>query len=191
MNFPRLRLSHLAALRTWCHSAIVRENGNSTIEFTILMPLVMAIFLASFESSVTMMRKTMLDHALEATVRELRLGQIANPTLADLRTRICNRMAMVDNCTANLTVELNRRDTSLSTGITLPSLTAGCIDRATDAIEPVLEFEPGAANDLVLVRVCLTQDIIFASTEVALSESDPDSQVYHLISTSAYVNEPR
>jgi len=169
-----------------------REDGAVSVEFAILMPLVMTVFLATFENGITMMRKTILDFALETTVRELRLGMIGSPTPALLKSRICERVVMINDCAQNLTIELNVRNTA--TGFIMPSTTGRCINSAT-RVEPVLLFQPGAANDLVLVRVCLVQDIIFpittAAMRVANNASDSTNYEYQLISTTAFVNEPR
>jgi Flp pilus assembly pilin Flp len=169
-----------------------RENGAVSVEFAVLVPLVMTVFLATFENGITMMRKSILDFALESTVRELRLGMIASPTPALLKTRICERVVMIEDCAQNLTIELNVRNTA--TGFTMPSTTGRCINSVT-RVEPVLLFQPGAANDLVLVRVCLVQNIIFpfttAAMRVADKKSDSTNYEYQLISTTAFVNEPR
>lgn len=182
--FPRIR----AALATFT----ARSDGASSVEFVIFVPIVMSVFLATFENGITMVRKTLLDRALETTVRELRLGQINAPTAAIMEARICDRMMLITNCAANLTVELNVRNASAGT-ITLPTITARCVNRATQ-VEPVLLFQPGAANDLVLVRVCLVQDIIFPVSAAAgeIPNADANGRTeYQLISTSAFVNEPR
>jgi Flp pilus assembly protein TadG len=182
----------LAQLRQHLRHFCARSHGAASVEFVILMPLVMTVFLASFESGITMIRKTLLDHSVESTMRELRLGQISSPTVAILKTKICDRMLMVNNCAGNLTLELNVRSTA--TNIVLPSITNRCINSAT-RVEPVLLFQPGAANDLVLVRACLVQDIIFPISVAAMrtvnNTGASTNYEYQLISTTAFVNEPR
>lgn len=190
LHILRLRLSH------WLRE----ERGNLTVDFAMIMPLAIAVFLASVEASVISLRKTYLDRALDMTVRELRLGKIANPTRQALKEKICSRMIMVDNCVAKLTLELNVQSTVNAIGndvaLNVPSLSNLCIDRNT-AVEPVLNFIPGAANDLVLVRACLVQSIVFPTsagqvTEMPVIEvGDTVNQQYQLISTTAFVNEPR
>jgi Flp pilus assembly protein TadG len=179
-------------LSTHIRAFTTRSEGASSVEFAVFVPIIMSVFLASFENGITMVRKTLLDRALETTVRELRLGQINAPTAAIMEQRICERMMLITNCEANLTVELNVRNASSGT-ITLPSIASRCVNRATQ-VEPVLLFQPGAANDLVLVRVCLVQDIIFPVSAVAgkIPNADVNGRTeYQLISTSAFVNEPR
>lgn len=172
-------------IRQW----LGREDGSTTVEFVTIMPLAMAVFLASTESGIISLRKTYLDRAVEYTVRELRLGQIHNPTVAGLKSKICSRMTLVDNCEANLTLELNVVVTS-GTSVTLPTTTSQCVNRATET-EPVLDYEPGVANDLVLVRACLVQDVVFPTSTAQVAVGDPTNDEYQLISTTVFVNEPR
>ncbi len=176
----------LTSLKKW----LSREDGTATIEFVTVIPMAMAILLAAGEASMVSLRQTALDRALEMTVRELRLGQILNPTVADLRNRICTRLGMEEDCAENLTLELTVRSTSTTGIVSVPNLTNLCINRATN-IEPVLLFQPGAANDLVLVRACLVQDYFFPTTanQIALENNAGDE--FQLISTTAFVNEPR
>ncbi len=167
-----------------------RENGSASIEFITIMPIAMSILLAAGESSMVSLRKTALDRALDMTVRELRLGQIANPTVAELRTRICNRLNVLEDCAENLTLELTVRSTSTTGIVTVPNLTDLCVNRASN-IAPVLLFQPGAANDLVLVRACLVQDYFFPTTANQISLENQEGNEFRLIATTAFVNEPR
>jgi Flp pilus assembly protein TadG len=176
----------LTQLKHW----LLRENGSASIEFVTIMPMAMAILLASGEASMVSLRKTALDRALEMTVRELRLGQISNPTVADLRNRICNRMNVLEDCAQNLTLELTVRSTTSTGIISVPALTDLCINRATN-VAPVLLFQPGAANDLVLVRACLVQDYFFPTTANQISLENRAGNEFRLIATTAFVNEPR
>lgn len=176
----------LSKLRNW----LSRENGSASIEFITIMPMAMAILLASGEASMVSLRKTALDRALDMTVRELRLGQIANPTVSELRTRICNRLNVLEDCAENLTLELTVRSTSITGIVSVPNLSNLCVNRATD-VAPVLLFQPGAANDLVLVRACLVQDYFFPTTANQISLENQAGDEFLLIATTAFVNEPR
>jgi len=180
---------HLKNLGKWFCDRFGRRDGMVSAEFVIMFPVAMLVFLVAGETTVVNLRKTDLDSALEATIRELRLGQIANPTVAELRSRICTRLGSPDGCTSDLTLELNVRSTALTT-MTTPSLTAMCVNRATD-VDPVLTFDPGVANDLVLVRACYVVDVYFETSIGDLSVAEGVGDEHQLISTTAYVNEPK
>lgn len=169
--------------QTW----IKRQDGAVSMEFITVMPLAVAVFFASAESGILSLRKTFLDRALETTIRELRLGLISDTSPANLKSLICSRMAMVDNCLGNLTLEMNVR-TSFA-NLTVPATTNNCVNRATN-IEPVLTYQPGAANELVLVRACLVQDIVFPTSVAQVLVFGTENQEFKLISTTMFVKEP-
>lgn len=167
------------------YRAFTREDGNSTVEFALLVPLIMTIFIASFESGFVMLRLNLLQHAVDTTMRELRLGHLTNPTQTTLKTMICNKMTMIDACTANILVEIKP-----VTNWVMPSSKAACIDQGSPII-PVTELQIGQQNQLMLVRVCIVQDMIFPTSGLALSLPSNYDGDFNLVAVSAYVNEPR
>lgn len=162
------------------------EEGAAAVEFVILFPAFMALFLASFELGLYMTRQVMLDRATDLTVRALRLGQFDDPTQELLRYNICRRAAVVPNCQNRLLIEMTQIPTT--TWATLPSA-AQCIDREED-IEPVITFNGGQPNDLMLIRVCALLEPVFPTTRLALKMPNYND-FYALVTTSAYVNEPK
>jgi len=168
---------------------IAREHGMASIEFVAMFPAAMVIMFIAGESAMVNLRKTNLDRALEMTIRELRLGKIVNPTSSSLRTLICSRMGNPQNCSSDLTLELSVRNIT-ATNMTVPSLTATCVNRTT-RIEPVLTFELGAKNDLVFVRACYVIDVLFPTSVGTVTVTESFGTEHTLVSTSAFVNEPR
>lgn len=169
----------------WLRRAFRREDGNATIEFALIIPVFLTIFSATFESGFVMLRLNLLQHGLDVTMRELRLGNMANPTPASVKQMICNNMTMVDNCTANLLVEITP-----ITNWVLPATDAVCRDLQTNII-PVVELNIGQQNQLMLVRACLVQDMIFPTSGLAMGLPDDPNRDFNLIAVSAYVNEPK
>ncbi|MEM1428591.1 MAG: TadE family protein [Pseudomonadota bacterium] len=167
-----------------------REDGAATVEFAILFPAFMALFLSSFELGMYMTRQVMLDRATDLTVRALRLGQFEDPTQELLRFNICRRAAIVSNCSNRLLIELTEVPTT--TWETLPDA-ATCIDRDADidvvaALEDV-DFDRGIPNDLMMIRVCALLEPVFPTTRLALKMPNYND-FYALVTTSAFVIEP-
>ena len=50
-----------------------REDANATVEFVIVFPIVIMLFIAAFETSMLLTRQVMLERALDQSVRHLRL----------------------------------------------------------------------------------------------------------------------
>lgn len=166
------------------------ERGNASIEFVIMFPLVFAMFFASFESGYMVLRAAMLERSLDMTVRDLRLGNLKNPTAEYLQQRLCSRTDMFDDCERSLTLELTRVNTSFNN---LPTVSAVCQRRSPEiqAGTQSNTVNTGQENELMVVRACLVVDSLFPSAfmGVNIAMADEDG-TYALVATSAFVNEP-
>jgi Flp pilus assembly protein TadG len=164
--------------------AFRKEDGNASVEFALVVPVLLTIFTASFESGFVMLRLNLLQHGLDVTMRELRLGKMPNANQTMIKQKICNNMTMVDSCMDNLLVEV----TPLSNWV-MPSTKTTCLDLQTKIV-PVVQLNIGQQNQLMLVRACLVQDMIFPTTGLGMSLPKNYDGDFNLIAASAYVNEP-
>lgn len=163
------------------------ENGVASIEFVFALPILMAIFMASFESGLFMTRSIMLEQSLDIVMRELRLGHYVTPTADLLKTEICKRTIVFDNCEASLMIDLRRISTST---FALPTVAAGCVNR-DEEIQPVTALQIGQQNDLILLRACIVEDAIFPTTGIGLQLTRTgQGGGYEIIAVSAFSNEP-
>lgn len=162
------------------------EAGTAALEFVISVPILMAVFCASFESGLLMMRSILLEQAVDQTMRELRLGHYPLPTAALLKSEICARGVILQNCESNISIEMVRVSTATWA---VPTTDIECVDRE-QSMDPVLSLQIGQQNDVMLVRICVIQDALFPT--MGLGEAMPlDGQDgYALITTSAFVTEP-
>lgn len=164
-----------------------REDGNTTIEFVFLFPFFIIIFVSAFESGMLMLRQVMLERAVDDSVRGLRLGTWTPPTHAQLKTQICDLAAIIPDCDNTILIELQPVNTTtwqpLSTNPT-------CVDRS-EAIQPVTTFEAGQENEMMLVRVCAVFKPLFPHSGLGLRLPKDGNGDYSLVSTTAFVNEPR
>ncbi|PLL11126.1 pilus assembly protein TadE [Tabrizicola sp. TH137] len=163
------------------------ERGNATIEFVILMPLCFTIFAAALESGLMMLRWTSIDRASDIVIRSLRLGQYENPDALMLRREICDRTFMIEDCFENTVVDI--REINRATFL-MPDADAPCVTRANEIIQPVVEVTPGQQNDLMLIRVCVTTDALFAGSTFAVPITYDAHGGYAISVASVYVNEP-
>jgi hypothetical protein len=163
-----------------------REDGTASMEFVLMVPVFLTIFMASFESGLLMVRQILLDQSVDRTMRELRLGHMASVTEDSLRTAICSLTIVFSNCEANMMIELDRVST---TTWAIPDTPIQCINR-DEVISPVVALQIGQQNDVMLVRVCVIQDAIFPTTGIGLGLSVDSQGGYALISRSAFVVEP-
>lgn len=175
-------------LKRWLN----QEKGIASVEFVIVVPILMTIFTASAESGVMMTRQVLLDRALDMTVRELRLGHLNGADADTLRAAVCANSSILKGCLDTLTVELRRVDRA---NFVLPAPNAVCVNRNADYSPvvdmPLLPLDGGVSNDLMLVRVCARADAMFRSSTYGLQVSLDPMGGYRLSSTSAFVIEPQ
>jgi Flp pilus assembly protein TadG len=179
------------------------EDGNMTVEFVIVLPMIFSIFMMSFEAGLLMMRSVMLERGVDMTMRELQLGLIPgingmSPAAAstELKTRICNRTVIINNCNASIRIEMLPVDLNVWN---MPGGVAGCVDR-TQAVQAAEAFNIGGQHQLMLTRVCVLQRAIFPTLGlgdkfVGLGDDLTSGQAggfgeYGLIVMSSFVNEP-
>lgn len=163
-----------------------KEDGTASIEFLFAIPVMMTIFMASFESGYFMIRHVMLERSVDVTMRELRLGLLGNISHNGLRTLLCNRAVVLGDCNTNLKIEMQPVSTS---AWTMPGTPTTCVDRAVP-IDPVTTFVRGGGSEPVLVRVCVRQDTMFPSTGIGLGLQKDGLGGYALLARSVFVNEP-
>lgn len=165
-----------------------REEGSATIEFVIIFPVFIAVFLASFELGMLQLRHTMLERGLDLAVRTVRLSSGATPDYDLIRDKICEHTPLISDCADNLKLEMIRLDpwTSFTT---IPS--ADCIDRSVP-FAPVRGWVEGGPNDLLLLRACVLFDPMFPSTGIGyrLSQDFGNSGAYALTAKNVFVVEP-
>lgn len=166
--------------------ALRRDDGSATIEFVILFPAIMTLFLSAFEVSIYLTRAVLLDRALDLNVRTLRLGTLQPATQEELKRRVCNDALIFKDCMNVVSIEL----TPISTATwTMPSTSVTCVDRDA-AIQPVVAFSLGAVNDVMLVRACAVVDPFFGTTPLVMDLPLDPSGGYVVAAVSTFVNEP-
>ena len=165
------------------------ESGGASVEFVLAIPVLMSIFMASFESGLFMTREIMLEQSVDIVMRELRLGHYPAPITTDkLKTEICNRTIVFNDCSANMTIELQKIST---TTFAMPTRDVACRDLA-QPISPSTTLQVGQENELMLVRACIIVDALFPTTGIGLNltRSAANGGGINVVAVSAFANEP-
>jgi Flp pilus assembly protein TadG len=163
------------------------ENGVATVEFVLMVPILLSIFMGSFESGLMMTRSIMLEQSLDMVMRELRLGHYVNPSATLIKTEVCSRTIMFTNCNADLNIELTKIST---TTWTLPTTAIDCVNKTTH-VQPPIKVTIGQQNDLMLVRACIVVDALFPTTGIGLELTQANvGGGYKIVAVSAFANEP-
>ncbi len=185
-------MSHAAFLSALTPRALLArfartEAGSTTVEFVIVVPLVLAFLFSAVDFGVVMLRQVFLDRAVDIAVRQVRLGAVTGGSAAQFRTLVCSNTFLIANCEDSIAIELRPVDTVTWAGLDTP---AQCVNRAAN-IEPVLAFNPAAGQQqLMLIRVCAVADPFIDMTGMVLGMPDDGSGGYFVVSHAAFANEP-
>ncbi len=177
----------MTLLRRFLTRAARDEKGAATVPFVLFVPVVMILIMSSMELGFVMMRHVMLERALDLTVRDLRLGRIVAPDHDKILKRLCAYSALLPDCENTVLLDLRR----IAADDWTPFDTAPtCVDRTAE-VQPVTEFTEGSTNDLMLVRACAKVDPLMPTTGLGLAMNKDASGAYALVTSAAFVNEPR
>lgn len=193
---PRLsNLRGLSNLRSHVRAWLRREDGSAAVGFALVFPLFFALFAASFEIGLFTVRQTVLERAVDITVRAVRLGQMVDPDHDKIKEMICDNAPSLSDCDTTLKVDLTRVPT---TTWAMPEGDGTCRDRS-QALDPPGEVDPNPQERQVLMvmRVCYIAEAIFPGTGVAAGlqrETHGPGGVrsggYRMLATTAFLNEP-
>lgn len=168
-----------------------KEDGSATVEFVLLFPLFMSIFLMGFESGFYMVRNVMVERAVDISVRDIRLGNGKVPQYEDIIERICDAAVVLPDCSE--TVHIHMEEVAITPGaIAALDDEARCLNYYSD--EPQFdgsEYEVGQANTMMLVQVCASVTPFFPTTGLGLRLQNSElSGDMAIVATTAFVNEP-
>lgn len=166
-----------------------QTRGSATIEFVIVFPAFMVLFVSAFEAGLMQIRATMLERGMDLAVREVRLSTGSTPTYEELKADICNGAALIPNCLESLRLEMRRIDPRQTMNVPVK---AECVDRQ-QPVQPAVRYDVGAENDLMLLRACVLFRPLAPTTGLGfqLAGGEAGSGEYALVTMSAYVSEPQ
>ncbi|TCM88084.1 TadE/TadG family type IV pilus assembly protein [Rhodovulum steppense] len=173
-------------LATRIAHALRRDEGTASIEVVLALPIVMVMFLMGLEASILMTRQMLLEHALDVSMRDIRLGKHPGLDHDRFKEIVCGQAHLFPDCQNVVRIEL----TPVSkTTWALPDSVATCVDRRAP-IQPVTNFTQGPQNSLMMVRACVVVDPFFPGVGLGLRLHKASGDGYALVATSAFVNEP-
>ena len=163
------------------------EDGNSTIEFAITFPAMLFFLLSGVELGMVTLHHSMLERAMDITVRDIRLGTGTAPQHNEIKTLICDRAGYIDDCENNLRLEMIQVDPN--NWSTLPG-EVDCTDQSQE-VAPVRNFTNGQDNDLMILRACAKVAPVFPTLGLGENMEKDGAGMYSLVSLAAFVQEPR
>ena len=171
-----------AARRWWAG-----ESGTATVEFAIIFPFYVSLFMTTVELGMITFRHSMLERGLDLAVREVRLGTGSNPTADDIKQDICTYAGVLRDCMSNLRLEMIVVDPR---NYSAPPAGADCIDHSEDP-EPMRNFTHGGSNQMMLLRACYVFEPVFPTAGLGYQLEKDGAGNAAMVAASAFVQEPR
>lgn len=163
------------------------ESGAVTIEFVILVPVVLYLFFMALETGLWSAREIMLRRATNIVAREVRLSSANPPSYDEMKSMICDKSFFSAGCLDSLRIQMQAMPVSQWGSI---SGVAPCVDRE-EVFDPANSFIPGQQNDLMLVRVCRLFDPLLPGTGLGRRLPENSDGEYGVRITTAFVTEPQ
>ena len=165
-----------------------KEEGNATIEFVVLFPAFIFLFLTGFEAGYYMVRNVMLERAIDVAVRDVRLGGLV-PKYDDLKESICANAGIIPDCENNLMVEMDPVLPEPGNVATVASGPIRCVDK-NGVFDDEGSYSIGSQNQAMLIRVCALSQPLFPTTGIGVGMRVDDEGNYAIVATASFVNEP-
>ncbi len=172
-------------LRPLVRRFIKDDEASASMEFALLTPIIMWVIFSVIESGWLMTQQTMLDRGLSLAMRDLRLGRRPNPTTQDVKQDICDYAGVLRDCINTIALEVVPMQDAIG------GATAVCVDRSSN-IAPTVTFNPGShvEQNIMVARVCFVVDPLIPGAALGAALPKDATGGYHLLSYSAFVNEP-
>ena len=164
------------------------EDGTGTLEFMVVIIPFMMLFTSAYEGGVMSTRHVMLERGMDRTVRDVRIGRIAQATNENLTKQICEYARIIPDCLNNIRLDMERMDPRNWDPAKVATI--DCVDR-DEANQPVVTFPyTGDNNDLMILVACVLFDPMMPSTGLGKHVPKKSGGAYALVATSSYVMEP-
>lgn len=173
-----------------------REEGTSTIEFVIIVPILFGFVINSSEAGLVMLRSAFLDWGLNNAVRELRLGTLADKDgvvdSAKFVSTVCENVWILGDeaaCKRRLQLEVVAFDRADPAGAMSSDL---CVPGSDDPLPPPARFTPGSPNsgEITIVRICASVPALTPSFGIGAAMKKTADGDYFVTAMSAYTSEP-
>lgn len=162
------------------------QRGSAVVPFALWTPVFLMLILSSVELGTVTIRSTLLERAMDKTVRDVRLGTAGITTHAGLKQAICDQAAVLPNCTDTLQLEMIRLDMR---AWSQPPAAADCVD-TSEPVTPQRTFQNGGGGEMMFLRACYKYRPITPAGTLSSSLAKDAQGFTALIASSAFVTEP-
>ena len=158
------------------------SGGATALEFALVIPPFILMTFGILETTLVMFVATQLEASVQSAARQIRTGNVQGATdpLDTFKTLMCQKFELVASCDDQLVIDVRRFDDFQS--VDFPPF----VDQNGQANGNT--FTPGAAGDIVLVRVTYNWQIKTPMLGRLLADDGVSRKM--LMATAAFRNEP-
>lgn len=161
------------------------RGGSAAVEFAMVALPFLALIMGILEVSMIYLVSTTLENATSDVARQIRTGELqtaGGATQATFATSICGELTWLgSNCSSNLHVDV-RTFASFSSITQSSPIKNGAIDTTA------LQFSPGKAGDIVLVRAFYQWTLFTPLLDGVSAQMSGGNTL--ITATAAFKNEP-
>jgi len=164
--------------------AFARNKRAATIiEFAIVAAPLIALLIATLQTSLVFFAQQTLETVSEETSRQILTGAVQQAGLSqqDFQKMACNNLPAFMNC-ANLMIDVQTADSFADVDTSTPALTN------PDGTKKTWQFNPGGAGDIVVMRTMYLLPVVGGPLGFNLANADTSHRL--LIATAVFQTEP-
>jgi Flp pilus assembly protein TadG len=160
------------------------QSGSAAIEFAIVALPFFLLLYAIFDVALIFFASTTLENGIVGAARQIRTGQAqaANMSEQQFRTLVCNEISMLLACDTRLAIDV-RTFNGWGPAQNMP----GALDQDGN-LTGNMNFDPGDAGDVVVVRAFYTWPMLTPSVGTTFSNMAGGHRL--LEASIAFRNEP-
>ncbi len=160
-----------------------KSDGAAAVEFAIIAAPFFALLFAIFETTIVFFSGQALETGVANAARMIRTGQVQAQGLTEQQFRdlVCANQPTMANCSSRLRVDVR----------TFPNFGAVNLPPPLDAegnLANNFVYQPGAASDVVIVRVFYDWDLLIPDPITGLSNMNGSKRL--IAAGAAFRNEP-
>jgi Flp pilus assembly protein TadG len=181
-------------LKVFCESSLARirarargfagdRDGATAVEFALVAAPFFLLIFAILEIALIFFASAVIEEAVSAAARDIRTGKLQSSggQEEDFRAIICDRVNTIADC-SRLKVDVRTFENFANTQFTPPISNDGDLD------ESGFTFEPGGAQDIVVVRVFYDWPLLGPGMINGLANMPGNRRL--ISSATAFRNEP-
>jgi Flp pilus assembly protein TadG len=160
-------------------------RGVAAVEFALIaFPFFVLIF-GLIEVVMIFILSSTLDYGVMEAARRVRTGELqsSGQGLAGFKAAVCGNLFNLLDCDSKLMIDVRKFDSFAATDFSQPP-----VDKDGNLKQDQFGFEPGKADDIVVVRVFYTWSLLTPVISAPLANMSGGRRL--LVSTATFRNEP-